>query len=70
MKRHKHLWGKIVTFDNLSTAAREAMLGKRGKSAAARFFTSWEKDVVVLERELQEGTYLPGAYRVKLRDVE
>ncbi|MGK0188650.1 MAG: RNA-directed DNA polymerase [Verrucomicrobiales bacterium] len=62
MKRHKHLWGKIVTFDNLSTAAREAMRGKRGKSAAARFFTSWEKDVVVLERELQEGTYLPGAY--------
>ena len=38
------------------------MLGKRGKAAAARFFACWEREVVVLERELQEGTYQPGAY--------
>jgi RNA-directed DNA polymerase len=62
MKRHKHLWNHVVSFENLSAAAREAMRGKRGKSAGARFFISWEREAVVLERELQEGTYRPGAY--------
>lgn len=38
------------------------MRGKRGKAAAARFFGCWEREVVVLERELQEGTYQPGDY--------
>jgi len=62
MKRHKHLWEQVCSFDNLAAAAREAMLGKRGKASCARFFADWEREVVRLERELREGSYRPGAY--------
>lgn len=62
MKRHKQLWERICAFDNITDAAREAMLGKRGTVAGARFFADWEREVVRLERELREGSYRPGAY--------
>ncbi len=62
MKRHKQLWERICAFENITDAAREAMLGKRGKVAGARFFADWEREVVRLERELREGSYRPGAY--------
>ena len=62
MKRHKHLWERICAFENITDAAREAMLGKRGTVAGARFFADWEREVVRLERELREGSYRPGAY--------
>lgn len=62
MKRHKHLWDQVCSFENIAAAAREAMLGKRAKGAGARFFAVWEREVVRLERELREGSYRPGAY--------
>ncbi len=62
MKCHKHLWERLRSFENLAAAAREALLGKRGKPAGARFFADWEREVVRLERELREGSYRPGAY--------
>ena len=62
MKRHKQLWERICAFENITDAAREAMLGKRGTVAGARFFADWEREVVRLERELREGSYRPGAY--------
>ena len=62
MKRHKHLWERLCSFENLAAAAREALLGKRGRHAGARFFADWEREVVRLERALREGTYRPGAY--------
>ncbi len=62
MKRHKHLWERLSSFENLAAAAREALLGKRGKPAGARFFADWEREVVRLERELREGSFRPGAY--------
>jgi hypothetical protein len=62
MKRHKHLWERLCSFENLAAAAREALLGKRGKHAGARFFADWEREVVRLERELREGSYRPGPY--------
>ena len=61
MKRHKHLWERLCSFENFATAAREALLGKRGKAAGARFFADWEREVVRLECELREGSYRPGA---------
>ena len=62
MKRHKQLWDRLCSFENFAAAAREALLGKRGKHAGARFFADWEREVVRLERELREGSYRPGAY--------
>ena len=38
MKRLKHLWERLCSFENLAAAAREALLGKRGQHAGARFF--------------------------------
>jgi len=46
MKRHKHLWDRLCSFENLAAAAREALLGKRGQHAGARFFADWEREVV------------------------
>lgn len=48
MKRHKHLWEQVCSFDNVAAAAREALLGKRGKHVGARFFADWEREVVRL----------------------
>jgi hypothetical protein len=62
MKRHKNLWASICSFENIEAAARETMLGKRGKAAGARFFGEWEQEVVRLERELCNGSYQPGSY--------
>ena len=35
--------------DSTASAAREALLGKRGSPAGARFFADWEREVVRLE---------------------
>ncbi len=62
MKRHKHLWGQICSYENIAAAAHEAMRGKREKSAGARFFSVWEREAVRLARELRDGSYRPGGY--------
>jgi len=62
MKRHKHRWEQICSYDNIADAAHEAMRGKREKPAGARFFSVWESEAVRLECELREGSYRPGAY--------
>lgn len=63
MKRHKNLWARVVSLENLMAAAREAMRGKRRRPAGAGFFSEWEKECVQLREELEEGSYRPGAYR-------
>ena len=63
MKSHTNLWPRIVSWENLYTAARRAALGKRGRGNVARFEVDLEKEVCLLRRELVEGTYRPGPYR-------
>ena len=60
MKRHKQLWEKVVSPENLMEAAEDAMRGKRGKRAGAAFFQIWKKEVVRLARKLEEGSCRPG----------
>lgn len=43
-------------------AARIAALGKRNRPAVARFLHELEPNLCRLQRELQDGTYHPGAY--------
>lgn len=62
MKRHKDLWGKVISLENLAAAARAALRGKRSTLTGAGFFAEWETEVVRLERELREGSYAPGEY--------
>jgi retron-type reverse transcriptase len=62
MKRHRHFWDQVCSFENIEAAAREALHGKRAKMAGARFFADWEREAVRLARELREGSYRPGKY--------
>ena len=39
MKRHKRLWARVASFENVEAAAREALRGKRTRGPGARFFT-------------------------------
>jgi len=61
-KRHTDLFGKIATFGALRAAAKKAILGKRKKPGASAFMANFERELLRLERELQEGNYRPGRY--------
>lgn len=62
MKRHKHLFDEVCSFQNLLAAARKAWRGKRTRKPAADFYARFEKEIVALREELISGTYQTGAY--------
>jgi hypothetical protein len=62
MKRHKHCFEQVCSFENLHAAATAAMRGKKGKAPAACFFANLEEELVALRTELLEGTYRHGGY--------
>ena len=62
MRRHKNLYGKIVSFQNLLKAARLAERYKRFKYATAQFNFFLEKELWQLHHELKTKTYEPGGY--------
>ncbi|MEA3279920.1 MAG: hypothetical protein U9Q38_04910 [Thermodesulfobacteriota bacterium] len=62
MKRHKHLYEQVCSFENLHAAAYAALRGKRGKKPAAAFFADLEEELVALRTELLSGTYQHGGY--------
>ncbi|MFQ5699230.1 MAG: hypothetical protein ACE5IL_13215 [Myxococcota bacterium] len=47
MRRHRHLYERVASFENLRVAARTALRGKRGRAAgfARRFAFALECDV-------------------------
>lgn len=61
-KRHDNLFGQIATFSSLRMAARRAIKGKRRKPGAAAFQFGLERELLKLERELQDQTWRPGRY--------
>ncbi|MDZ7319586.1 MAG: reverse transcriptase/maturase family protein [candidate division KSB1 bacterium] len=63
MKTHRSLFEKIVTFENLWLAAKEASQGKRAKGNVAAFNYNLEENLVLLQQALIEKTYCPGGYR-------
>jgi RNA-directed DNA polymerase len=63
MKRFNGLWDSIVAWPNLLTAARKARRGKRGRPCVQRFEFDQEAQILQLHRELQGGSYRPGAFR-------
>ncbi len=62
MKTHKHLFDKIVAFENLLAAANKAALGKREKPYVIEFFAKLEENLFRLQSELEHKTYYPGRY--------
>lgn len=62
MRRHKNIFGEIVSFQNLLLAARLAQKGKRSKEPTARFNFLLEQELWKLHEELVADTYQPGKY--------
>ncbi len=63
VKRAKNLWPQLVSFDHLHACARRALRGKRKSPEACAFHADLEVNVLALQRELEGGSYEPGAYR-------
>ncbi len=69
MRRHGNLWDKIVSFENLTQAAGRAARGKRSVAGVARFLDRLEPEVLGLQRDLEQGLYVPGnAFQFEIRD--
>jgi len=64
MRRLGGIWPRVVSFDNLLLAYRKARRGKGRNPDVARFALELEKELLCLQRELQDGSYQPGAYRL------
>ncbi len=63
MRRHRNLYEKIISFQNLLLASKLAQRGKRFKSSTARFNFYLERELWKLQEELVEKRYEPGDYR-------
>jgi len=64
MKRLGDLWPRLVSFKNLLDAYRKARQGKRSSLAVAEFGLNLERELLSLQRELQEGSYRTSDYRL------
>ena len=62
MRRHKNLYEKIISFQNLLSASRLAQRGKRYRAPTARFNFALEGELWKLHGELAEKRYEPGGY--------
>lgn len=62
MKTYRNLYPQVCDWDNLYLAYRKARKGKRGRPPAATFEYDLEANLVLLQRELLEKTYMPGDY--------
>jgi retron-type reverse transcriptase len=63
VKRHGHLFERLVSFENLLAAAQAARRGKRFKANVAQFDFDLERELFALQHELRSQTYRPGPYR-------
>ncbi|MDP3997304.1 MAG: reverse transcriptase/maturase family protein [bacterium] len=63
MVTFNNLFPRLITFQNLHAACHEAAKGKKHTTSAADFLVHQEKEIFLLQRELVNGTYRPGAYR-------
>lgn len=62
MKTYNHLYERVWAFDNLWAAYAQARRGKRSRPDVAAFDFQLERNLFALERELRDGSYMPGAY--------
>jgi RNA-directed DNA polymerase len=64
MKRLDGIWKAVTSFENLLSAYCKAQRGKRSKRGVAEFGLNLERELLALERSLQDGSYQPGEYRL------
>lgn len=59
MKTYKGLYEKIVSFENLHAAFRKAAKGKGLRADCAGFSYGREREILLLQEELQSGSGTP-----------
>jgi RNA-directed DNA polymerase len=64
MKRQGDLFSKVVTFENLLSAAKTAMSGKKSKNSVISFNFNLENELILLKQQLEDKTYRPGPYSI------
>lgn len=62
MKTYNKLFDKIISFENLLSAAHQAAKGKRSHPSVISFFEKLEDTLYQLQNELQGKNYKPGEY--------
>lgn len=62
MRRHRRLFERVATLENLIAAGKAALAGKRSRLPGAAFLADFEKEVFTLHEELSAGTYRHGGY--------
>ena len=62
MKSPQNLYERVIRFDNLYYAYREALAGKRSKTGPAQFMLNLSQELIQLQRSLETHTYQPGKY--------
>lgn len=62
MKRYGKLWETLISFENLYSAFRKAIRGKRLRPDVAQFIVNAESNLLTLREELSNKTYQPGLY--------
>jgi len=63
MRRTGALWNRIVSFENVLAASRNAQRGKRYREDVLRFTLDLESNLHVLLEELRDKSYVPGPYK-------
>lgn len=63
MKRYNNLWSQIIDFKNIYQAAHQAQRGKRFRDNVLEFNYNLESELIAIQSDLTEKTYLPGPYR-------
>lgn len=59
MKTYKHLFERIVSFENILAACKTFRRGKRFKEDVLKFEYNYETELLKLQGELIEHTYVP-----------
>ena len=63
MKTHNNLFEKIVSFENMLSAAKKARKGKKKTKERCVFQFGLENELSAIIKELKEKSYKPGKYR-------
>jgi len=62
MKRHGHLYEKVISFENLLLAAQRAIRGKKDKKSVKSFYFHLENEIIEIKKEIEEDRYHPGPF--------
>ena len=64
MRRVNNIFEEIVSFSNLFNAFKKALKGAGKNKEAERFYFNLENELIKLQKELINGNYAPGEYRL------